>query len=1012
MITFLGPESDLKLLCLSPRPPLIFDASDSDVSSMIPFLDCYELFLSAMSKCSLDVALATPANHMQAYVFLSMAIYLFSNNLVDEWDPGQCYCNLFAKLDIVFALIPQEHLQVLLKSRLSSIRAAWEQFLIVAGLCKQARFFRTMVDVGFANHWFSVSVSEMGHEYLWLAASMGLTGVIRRLLSIGCRPDQGVVDYFEVESTGSVIVDALNNSEIECAHLLLKDCEVNRLLGRNPQDARYYDEVTTFQIFSRQHLSSSKDWSEYLQMFVNADANLDAAFISEDLYTDYCLHEIIPESRPEWWPSILDGLFYFERPAFDRFRHYSQAFTSKVTRAGVFLALEKNGLECYLSEARESNQVDIDDINGFLQAILFEQFIIARSCRTPKRTNLEVVHALLDFGIDFPSAALPRPPRKTRCTQAGSLQRQNQASFALHILVRQIQGQPQEFLRHEIQALQLLIDHGAIVTNGVLQDAVQSQGTDLLEFLIPYMDDIAKQGRYALAEAATRENIEVVILLLGARVDINSELRFGGHSVSILAYVLIRGGRGKNTNEMVRLLVGRGAIIRLSKKKPRPSDLLKYLISDQGPGQLRWLSVRYVIEQTLERQDPLMLSSSMLEYCYGFDDMTERRAVFEYLYRKGAHVRSGAVLATWILLDGGIELVRELLDAGADIDCHLHSSVDCHRLSPLQAAADRGNEEVVLLLLKEGATVNAPALGRRGYTALQAICSFDAFTQDEQARKIRIINSLIDNGANINAAPAWCAGYTALQLTALRGDLETAILLLQKGADVNAPPCKRTTGRDWKPDNALDTAAEEGRLDLVKLLLNANALSEFRGDTGYDGAIELAENTAVAELIRQHAAQIRSDEELKTLSEYLSHPPRDWHEYEDEWGTDYETLDPCRSYDVSSSDDEEAYGTSDRFETVPSANHDYQEDVSVEGPDHASAAVDQDMGFLSEGGEFNHIAFESVWTGATNSTTRGDEHLGGYVIEEPDVSHSDPVLSALTHDDSLVVWKPERWPGS
>ncbi|ROW13355.1 hypothetical protein VPNG_05493 [Cytospora leucostoma] len=199
-----------------------------------------------------------------------------------------------------------------------------------------------------------------------------------------------------------------------------------------------------------------------------------------------------------------------------------------------------------------------------------------------------------------------------------------------------------------------------------------------------------------------------------------------------------------------------------------------------------------------------------------------------------------------------------------------------------QAAALQGKEEIVMCLLEAGAAVNAPAI-RRGFTALQAICTFTPDTQEKQERKVRIIKSLIDYGANINAAPAMTGGFTALQATAHIGDLDTAILLLQQGADVNAPPC-RDPRAYYMNGNALDTAAAHGRLDMVKLLLSVNALSQLRGDTGYDGAIQLAEESShfsVAELIRKHAAENRSDKKLE--NPYLSHPPRDWHEYEKEW---------------------------------------------------------------------------------------------------------------------------------
>lgn len=93
---------------------------------------------------------------------------------------------------------------------------------------------------------------------------------------------------------------------------------------------------------------------------------------------------------------------------------------------------------------------------------------------------------------------------------------------------------------------------------------------------------------------------------------------------------------------------------------------------------------------------------------------------------------------------------------------------------------------------------------------------------------------------------------TALGRSAAVGDLELAALLLREGADVNATDVFGT---------ALDEAAGAGRLDMVKFLLNANALSAVCGATGYDGAIRRAEfrgNPAVADLIREHAAKVEA----------------------------------------------------------------------------------------------------------------------------------------------------------
>lgn len=682
--------------------------------------------------------------------------------------------------------------------------------------------------------------------------------------------------------------------------------------------------------------------------------------------------------------------------------------------------------------------MDTEEIKRFLQVILVEQFIITGVRSTPLRTilNLEVVHALLGFGIDFPLAALPRP-KEVFLNEEKRLERGNQASFALNILVRHIQGEPLEVLRCKIKALQLLIDHVAKMTRFVLRDAVQSEGTNLLEFLIPYVDDLAKEGRDALAGAVICNRLDVVQLLFRVGVDMDAEVRrvrtcnhrkIMNHRISILAHALQYCDPEENPGEVVKILVSHGATFRLSKKKPHPSDLLRFLLGSAGgvcgPSLL---SVRYVVEQGLERQDPLILSSSMLELCYLYmpfrTDETARRAAFLYLFRKGACVRRGGVLAAWILLDGSTEIVRGLLDAGAGIECCLcFRWIDetNRRLTPLQAAAQQGNEEVVSLLLEAGADVNVAAYGSCP-TALQAICSFLSNTPGKHEKKTRIVKLLLNKDANLNAAPARHSGFTALQMTARKGELDITMLLLQRGADVNAPPSKS----EGYP-NALDGAAMCGRLDMAKLLLNANALSQFRGVTGYDGAIRLAEinsHSAVVDLIRQHAAENQSDEGLR--NPHLSSPPRDWHEYEDEWnrageydGYTSDSEDDSSSSSESScqsdSEDEEASDAPDHGETVSSAKRnrqDCQDDVTAEAHENALAAVDQNFGYLSEDEDFDCIAPESVWTGATNSVTRGHEHMGGHVIEELDVSRPDPVLLGLNYDDTLMAWEPLRQSG-
>ncbi|KAK7716420.1 hypothetical protein SLS64_003574 [Diaporthe eres] len=172
-------------------------------------------------------------------------------------------------------------------------------------------------------------------------------------------------------------------------------------------------------------------------------------------------------------------------------------------------------------------------------------------------------------------------------------------------------------------------------------------------------------------------------------------------------------------------------------------------------------------------------------------------------------------------------------------------------ISPLQAAALKGRYGIFRQLLDMGASVNGRARGFKGMTAIQAVCSWDTKTTEERCRKIDMLQRLINCNADVNGAPAKHWGCTALQITALQGDLEIAAMLLTHGANVNAPPCNKNDGF-----MALDGAAELGRLDMVKFLLNANALSLRRGRDGYEGARRAAEENghfAVVEIIDKHA---------------------------------------------------------------------------------------------------------------------------------------------------------------
>ena len=210
----------------------------------------------------------------------------------------------------------------------------------------------------------------------------------------------------------------------------------------------------------------------------------------------------------------------------------------------------------------------------------------------------------------------------------------------------------------------------------------------------------------------------------------------------------------------------------------------------------------------------------------------------------------GSPLAALVAAGGREELVRDVLASGSDLNAYWVDE-DIGKLTPLQVAAFIANETLVRLFLQEGANVNSPARGQGGFTALQAICGWSPATEEEHRRKMRICRLLLEKGAVVNVSNTQ-RRVTALALAAEAGDLELARLLLGQGAVINALSGTGT---------ALDEAAYSGRLDMVKFLLNSNALSSTPGANGYVGAISIAERSgylAVADLIRQRAAEVEA----------------------------------------------------------------------------------------------------------------------------------------------------------
>jgi uncharacterized protein len=227
----------------------------------------------------------------------------------------------------------------------------------------------------------------------------------------------------------------------------------------------------------------------------------------------------------------------------------------------------------------------------------------------------------------------------------------------------------------------------------------------------------------------------------------------------------------------------------------------------------------------------------------------------DLLIRAGARVNVandlGATPLWTASLNGSAAMVRRLLDAGADPNLALLRGE-----TPLMVAARTGNPDVVEHLLARGARVNTRAA--RGQNAVMWAVA---------QKHANVVKVLLAHGADIHArTEVWSqimavpphglpeynrsikhGGDTALMFAARAGDLNSARILVEAGANVN--------DADAEGISAMVLAAHSGFADLVEFLLDkgADANSSAAGFTALHEAIMRRDERIVTALLAHGA---------------------------------------------------------------------------------------------------------------------------------------------------------------
>ena len=113
-----------------------------------------------------------------------------------------------------------------------------------------------------------------------------------------------------------------------------------------------------------------------------------------------------------------------------------------------------------------------------------------------------------------------------------------------------------------------------------------------------------------------------------------------------------------------------------------------------------------------------------------------------------------------------------------------------------------------------------------------------------------IVILLLSRGADVNAPAGYHRGMTALQGAATAGRPKLAFVLLEAGAEINAAPAVE------HGMTALEAAAERGHLDIISLLLKNDHDTEGM-ELRCERAALLADSfhhKVIARILREHTA--------------------------------------------------------------------------------------------------------------------------------------------------------------
>lgn len=635
------------------------------------------------------------------------------------------------------------------------------------------------------------SSTEPGAPYLAIAAQRGSLELVQAMISAGARAndDTGI--------TSSALQVALQKDDVEMVEALLAaGADVDYPLGKAYQ--RVINHLVTndpdpfcWHLQTPLQLATKRNNMEMIQILIEAGADVNGCPALK--YLPWLLSDSDDEQFED--DSQEEDDTYINIIASEEFILEIEDSYTSVANTPLQESVRQESAAAVRLLLRLG--ADVNAVGGYATAL---------QAAAAVKEGCQMVRLLLSKGADVNS---PAQGRGAMTALQAAVRAENQEAVELLLKAKADINAPPS----------------PVEGRTALQAAIETKNISLVRFLIKAGANIHakaafEDGRTCLQAASAAGSLELVELLLRSGADVNADLSRGGDKASALKVAI---QNGKKT--VVSRLISAGAHIEESREALGIGYLITTAIDNDEPG---------LAEQFFAKASPAVRSRYMGEF------MTSAIRI------------------------GNLRLMRLFIEAGVDIDKPVAGKL------PIETAAQNLLPVPMKTLLEAGANAKG-GIGARAVaeavrscdsklTKLRALLSAGASPKKLPGResplrlatqrwsiKEDVVNLLLLHGADANEESGM-----PLQLAAAKGCIPVVDLLLQAGADVNAPAIHA------HHNTALQGATRKLRTDLVKKLIAAgadiNALPGPRwGMTALQGAVDSGSSAMVRFLLSKGA---------------------------------------------------------------------------------------------------------------------------------------------------------------